>query len=1156
MAKVIEEKIKQLLNRNTHSKERNIIMIYIILMLNLFELTNDNLIDYLYSHEITLRIKGKGYHNIFLTPGTCSTFDPEFNSYPNDVYINGFKQETNTYRYNFNEDNNYIQLIWNNRFDTCKCMFTGCINITEIDLSNFDTSQVTYMGDMFKDCISLTSLNLSHLDTSKVIYMHYMFYNCKSLISLDLSHFNTSRVFQIDHMFYNCINLEYIILFNFTGGNLIYSNMFNNIPDNAVICIQDIINNEKIVNIIKNKSCIKIDCPEDWKLIQKKVNTKDNTCIDDCKLDKEYLYEYNGKCYNNCSYTYILNYGISSYNIQKNKLKNCLLCSNDAFDFGICFKCKDDYFPKEDYIKTIDEYINCYNNSILNEGYFFNVNNSLYIKCYYRCKTCKIKGNNITHNCLTCKSDYSIKINNNNNYTNCYPNCSYYYYFDENDNFICTNSSECPDEYNKLIPDKGQCIKDCNEDNTYIYEFNNTCLNIYPTEISCPNEEPFELKERKECKKECSIHDLITQKCILKYIENGENILLNNLEKEIISGYNTSNLDAGNNEYIKYEKITITLTTLQYQKNNIDTINMTIVDLNECEIELRKFYNLSNNSIIYIKIIEIIQQGYKIPKILYDVYSKLNNSNLIKLNLAICSNKKIDIYLPFALTENIDELNSSSKYYNDICYPSSSKYDITIKDRRDEFIKKNKTVCQDGCDFSEYYNKINKAKCKCEFEDYSNSIFDKIKAINKDKLLKNFVDIKNIANFNLMKCVKVLFNKKGKGIIYNIGFYITSSIIVFHIITTIIFYRKDIFVFEKKINKLTYVVKKNIINTENKSKIIKKKNNNKFKNKNKNIKIKKGNSPPKKEKKIKQITFKQNNRNINNNKNNRIYNIININSDKKELTNISINNDLNNYNKKKKNKNIILNTKTKKCFIINNINKKTGTIMEYTDEEMNLLSYDKALEIDKRTYCIYYCSLLRTKHNLIFTFFNNNDYNSKIIKKDLFFISFVLSYAVNGLFFNDDTMHNIYESHGSYKIEYQITKIIYSSLISSVINILLKLLALSNITIINFKQNKSKKNINQNVISLKIKLNIKFFSFFIIGFVFLLLFCYYLSMFSAVYKNTQIHLLKDTLISFALSLIYPLGIYLLPGLFRIPALKDPNRNKVYLYKISRMLQLL
>ena len=68
MAKVIEEKIKQLLNRNTHSKERNIIMIYIILMLNLFELTNDNLIDYLYSHEITLRIKGKGYHNIFLTP--------------------------------------------------------------------------------------------------------------------------------------------------------------------------------------------------------------------------------------------------------------------------------------------------------------------------------------------------------------------------------------------------------------------------------------------------------------------------------------------------------------------------------------------------------------------------------------------------------------------------------------------------------------------------------------------------------------------------------------------------------------------------------------------------------------------------------------------------------------------------------------------------------------------------------------------------------------------------------------------------------------------------------------------------------------------------------------------------------------------------------
>ena len=59
-------------------------------------------------------------------------------------------------------------------------------------------------------------------------------------------------------------------------------------------------------------------------------------------------------------------------------------------------------------------------------------------------------------------------------------------------------------------------------------------------------------------------------------------------------------------------------------------------------------------------------------------------------------------------------------------------------------------------------------------------------------------------------------------------------------------------------------------------------------------------------------------------------------------------------------------------------------------------------------------------------------------------------------------------------------------------------------------------------------------------------------MFGAIYKNTQYHLLKDTLISFGLSLIYPLGIYLLPGIFRIPALS--NKNKC-LYKFSKILQI-
>ena len=46
---------------------------------------------------------------------------------------------------------------------------------------------------MFLDCSSLSSLDVSNFDTSNVTDMRSMFRNCRSLTSLDLSNFNTSR---------------------------------------------------------------------------------------------------------------------------------------------------------------------------------------------------------------------------------------------------------------------------------------------------------------------------------------------------------------------------------------------------------------------------------------------------------------------------------------------------------------------------------------------------------------------------------------------------------------------------------------------------------------------------------------------------------------------------------------------------------------------------------------------------------------------------------------------------------------------------------------------------------------------------------------------------------------------------------------------------
>ena len=62
--------------------------------------------------------------------------------------------------------------------------------------------------------------------------------------------------------------------------------------------------------------------------------------------------------------------------------------------------------------------------------------------------------------------------------------------------------------------------------------------------------------------------------------------------------------------------------------------------------------------------------------------------------------------------------------------------------------------------------------------------------------------------------------------------------------------------------------------------------------------------------------------------------------------------------------------------------------LEYNDTEVNLLPYQEALKLDKRTYGEYYVSLLRARHLLVFSFCNNKDYNSSIIKINLFFFHF------------------------------------------------------------------------------------------------------------------------------------------------------------------------
>jgi len=98
-----------------------------------------------------------------------------------EIKINGEIIEF-SYYYKFNKEGKYIieYSFKNNLTKTCY-MFRNCNTLTYLNLSNFNTQNVTDMSDMFHCCYSLTSLNLSNFNTQNVTNISGMFSYCNSL---------------------------------------------------------------------------------------------------------------------------------------------------------------------------------------------------------------------------------------------------------------------------------------------------------------------------------------------------------------------------------------------------------------------------------------------------------------------------------------------------------------------------------------------------------------------------------------------------------------------------------------------------------------------------------------------------------------------------------------------------------------------------------------------------------------------------------------------------------------------------------------------------------------------------------------------------------------------------------------------------------------
>ena len=229
---------------------------------------------------------------------------------------------------------------------------------------------------------------------------------------------------------------------------------------------------------------------------------------------------------------------------------------------------------------NIGDFINCYNGSI--EGYYLDLNDEYYKSCYYTCKTCDKFGNDTNHNCLKCKSEYELNKNIN-GYYNCYTKCDNYYYFNEEGTPICLEGKKCPDDFNKLVPERELCINNCSEDSDYPFEFRNTCYSECPKNISfesdnkfceviCTKSLPLEIAKYQNCTNSCGINDINDKKCISKYEdeETNANLILQNILKDIITpNFNRDILyNKESNITIKEVNTTFIIATNKILKNN------------------------------------------------------------------------------------------------------------------------------------------------------------------------------------------------------------------------------------------------------------------------------------------------------------------------------------------------------------------------------------------------------------------------------------------------------------------------------------------------------------------------------------------------------------------------------------------------------------
>ena len=466
-------------------------------------------------------------------------------------------------------------------------------------------------------------------------------------------------------------------------------------------------------------------CHENCKTCKEGGNDENNNCETCPSTGKQYFDL--GICKEDCVHDFFINETNSMKTCKCSSNDKCFYCTRESNENNLCVSCNYEleYYPKIDEENGIDGFINCYKNP---EGYY--LDGQHYVKCYSSCKSCNILGNETDNKCIECKSTHEKK-NDFENDNNCYLKCQNYYYYDSDNKYKCTTEERCPGEYNKLIGNKRRCIDDCKNDNLYKHEYQNKCYDTCPNGTNpsnnnfflcvkqekekCNEDKPYFIIETQICAETCNITDFLNDKCNTEY--QSTKTTQNNIKKfqdAIISGSFVPYLEDGS--LIKKDNNTEYEVALLPNNNDNDNANISTIKLGECENKLKSFYKINKNESLLLFKVDIYYEGMLSPIVIYELYYPPEKK---RLDLIHCKDVLINISLPAKINEDkLYKYDPSNPFYNDICstYTTDNGTDISLDDRKNEFINNNMSLCEDGCKYTNYDSRTKKVNCECEIK--------------------------------------------------------------------------------------------------------------------------------------------------------------------------------------------------------------------------------------------------------------------------------------------------------------------------------------------------------------------------------------------------------------------------------------------------------